>query len=874
MKYHFTIFLLVTNFALFAQADLPAGAEKGATPLSPSHTLTLSPAVTRAVVIGISDYREPLIPDLRFADRDAQAFADWLRSAEGLALPDSSIRLLANQQATTAQMIVNLDWLIEASKPGDRAFIYFSGHGDVERVTKFNLGYLLSYDSPPAVYGAGAFSLQYLQAILSTLSENDVQVFIITDACRAGKLAGNGVSGTQVTANQLAQQFANEIKVLSCQPDEFSLEGEQWGGGRGCFSYHLEDALYGFADDNHDQSVDLLELRRYLEDKVSAEAAPNSQVPMVSGPVKTKIAAVREGEVAARKAAKGNQPVAFRAIENKGMESRLLEKMDTSGQRLYAQFLAAVDSGNLMSPLGQSANDYFKLLIEKPEMTSLHGTMKRKLAAALMDEGQTILNKVLQTDPQVLDNIWANRVNYDHLPAYFERAAEILGEKHYVWRDLKAKEYYFRAMTIREENYPDSSADWRTGEQRRLLGKSLTYDSTAAVTYYQLGSTFPYGSSRAIEQCHKAASIAPQWALIHFELARFLPDQLQSINLLKKAIELDSNFSLSYNRIAWKYDELGQRDSAIFWRKLYVRKFFQKMAEDSASVKAFECADVGSALWHLRDYEKAKTFLLLGEKISDGKMPFIYQYLGSVYLDLLEFENALYCHVKVAAQSQDKSEYNYLGILYYYFLNDHAKAAEAFEKGENSFDDYYQVQFNFLNGNLSKCRQQAMELVKGGQNDVHTGFLYYYAAGAARQMGMPDTANFYYRQVIEKTKIEFVHTIEAPDYLFVALAYSRLGKKEELEELLETAKEKLNGDPWFHFNLACIYAQTGQEKAAIASLQKAIELGWQPNPLSWLSGTLCDPLLNPIRESEGYKALVRQHFPKYYDIATRVPGRG
>ena len=43
----------------------------------------------------------------------------------------------------------------------------------------------------------------------------------------------------------------------------------------------------------------------------------------------------------------------------------------------------------------------------------------------------------------------------------------------------------------------------------------------------------------------------------------------------------------------------------------------------------------------------------------------------------------------------------------------------------------------------------------------------------------------------------------------------------------------------------------------------------------WLTGTLCDPLLNPIRESEGYKkALVRQHFPKYYDIATRVPGRG
>ena len=27
------------------------------------------------------------------------------------------------------------------------------------------------------------------------------------------------------------------LKFFSCQPDEFSLEGQQWGGGRGVFSY-------------------------------------------------------------------------------------------------------------------------------------------------------------------------------------------------------------------------------------------------------------------------------------------------------------------------------------------------------------------------------------------------------------------------------------------------------------------------------------------------------------------------------------------------------------------------------------------------------------------------------------------------------------
>ena len=36
--------------------------------------------VTYAVVVGISDYQDPGIPDLRFADKDAEAFAAFLSS--------------------------------------------------------------------------------------------------------------------------------------------------------------------------------------------------------------------------------------------------------------------------------------------------------------------------------------------------------------------------------------------------------------------------------------------------------------------------------------------------------------------------------------------------------------------------------------------------------------------------------------------------------------------------------------------------------------------------------------------------------------------------------------------------------------------------
>ena len=151
----------------------------------------------------------------------------------------------------------------------------------------------------------------------------------------------------------------------------------------------------------------------------------------------------------------------------------------------------------------------------------------------------------------------------------------------------------------------------------------------------------------------------------------------------------------------------------------------------------------------------------------------------------------------------------------------------------------------------------------------------FYIAESARQMGMADTAKYYFNQIVENVRmIEYKPKgLFYSDQVFLSLALDRLGKQSEFRQVLDTASSRLASDPKLHFDLACIHAQTNQEKAAIASLQKAIELGWQPNPLSWLTGTLCDPLLNPIRESEAYKDLVRKHFPKYYDIATRVPGK-
>ena len=52
-----------------------------------------------AVVVGISRYKDTDL-NLRYADRDAEEFAEFLRSPEGGKVDNAHIRVLINEQAT------------------------------------------------------------------------------------------------------------------------------------------------------------------------------------------------------------------------------------------------------------------------------------------------------------------------------------------------------------------------------------------------------------------------------------------------------------------------------------------------------------------------------------------------------------------------------------------------------------------------------------------------------------------------------------------------------------------------------------------------------------------------------------------------------
>ena len=109
----------------------------------------------KALVVGVSEYRDSQIPQLNFADRDAEAFAAFLTNESPWKVDPDNLVLLTNEEATYGNFISEFTKLSERCEANDRFILYFSGHGDVEVVSDKRMGYLLFHDAPPTTYASG-----------------------------------------------------------------------------------------------------------------------------------------------------------------------------------------------------------------------------------------------------------------------------------------------------------------------------------------------------------------------------------------------------------------------------------------------------------------------------------------------------------------------------------------------------------------------------------------------------------------------------------------------------------------------------------------------------------------------------------------------
>ena len=502
-------------------------------------SLNDAPRKTWAVIAGISDYQDKGISDLQYAHRDAQAFYEFLRSPAGGEVPAEQIALLLNEQATNAAVSTALYELMNQAGEGDWVYIFFAGHGDVE--TKAMLGFLLPWNSPPRVYAAGAIHLSFLQQVIATLAQkNKARVMMIADACRSGNLAGSATGGPQATTKNLQDQYANEIKVLACGPNEFSLEGPQWGGGRGAFSYHLIDGLQGLADADGNYTISPYELSRYLDDRVPAETA-NKQIPMVFpySDRNTTLALVAPEVLAQLQEAKASSNPVIGAIAARGAG---LEPADSLGLQLYEAYQKALAEKRLLFPEENSAYYFYTQLAAQSEFGSLEGTLRNNLAVALQDDAQQAINTYLESDPKEMARRWKDgSAGYAHIPAYLEKALEMVGEAHYITPQLQAQKLYFEALLLRME------ADEK--KQKELL-------------------------PQALDKIRQALLLEPNGAHLYNEQGLILGAMLQTrqeIQSYQQAHELAPAWVMPAYNLSIVYTDMGTADTATYWVETALR---------------------------------------------------------------------------------------------------------------------------------------------------------------------------------------------------------------------------------------------------------------------------------------------------------------
>ncbi len=81
----------------------------------------------KALLIGINEYKEPSVPDLKGCVTDVRNFTEVLTAY--FAFDPRDIRLLTNESATREHVFRRLEWLLAGSGPGDLLVFHFSGHG-------------------------------------------------------------------------------------------------------------------------------------------------------------------------------------------------------------------------------------------------------------------------------------------------------------------------------------------------------------------------------------------------------------------------------------------------------------------------------------------------------------------------------------------------------------------------------------------------------------------------------------------------------------------------------------------------------------------------------------------------------------------------
>lgn len=211
---------------------------------------------TYLLAVGINDYNDPKVHDLRCCENDVQSISAVMKKQK------ATVVQCLGKTATKKNILSALKVFCEDAKADDAIIFFFSGHG-------YPGGFC-----PVDMTGRNTNALTYEEIQTVFKNSKSRRKIVIADACFSGGLRKNKSTATNQNKNGEVMFF------LSSRTNEVSQEVPN--GKNGQFTKFLVRALGGGADYNRDRVITAKELFKFVSEGVSV-ATGNKQHPVMWG---------------------------------------------------------------------------------------------------------------------------------------------------------------------------------------------------------------------------------------------------------------------------------------------------------------------------------------------------------------------------------------------------------------------------------------------------------------------------------------------------------------------------------------------------------------------------------------------------------------
>jgi len=522
-----------------------------------------TPGKVYALLVGISKFYDASIRGLNFAHLDADLFYRYLRSDRGGNLPEENIVILGNENATTAAIRNSFETFVKArATKNDTVLLLVASHGYVVELGK-KAAYIVTHDSNHEDLAATALPMAAVQKLVQEDLVNVGQVMAFVDICHSGNIgslpANKRISGV---VDRLQETEGQLFLFTASRPDEVSLEGPQFGGGHGAFSFFLMEALNGPGDLNNDGAVSINELIEYTQTKV-IEATFDRQHPREGGRFQgtQPMADTKRSGIAMMKYTPvppgGERSTTGVTLTEASSETRSLVRPSAlTGPRLRASVLKeavdfeeALTAGRILAGGDRNALTALRQLRTRVRPDE-HLLQANRLKIMLEDRGQQVLLRYL-----LGDQVPQTRGDFVTGAAYFATAKQMAPESVF----LEAREQFCLGRAALFDK------DYQRGQD--LLERAVRLDPEGAYVYNALGIAYLEQAvyDKAAQAFREASRRASYWAYPLHNLALTytqLGDYSAAVRTYEQAVRLAPNYSyLPYN-LGLVYQRINRRREA------------------------------------------------------------------------------------------------------------------------------------------------------------------------------------------------------------------------------------------------------------------------------------------------------------------------